>query len=325
MHANGSEIGTSVVPVMRYRDLPAAIDWLCKAFGFAKHRVTAGTDNTIMFAQLTFGKAMVMVGPVRASAFDNLLKQPDEIGGAETQVCYFHVADAHAHCAQAKAAGAEIIFNIEDEINGGRSYSCRDPEGHLWNFGTYDPWQRSTQDRQRDRGRSGLGDALKRLIVTVGLLVAIVATLPFAARIPSAVQQFLGESTTVASTDIPSEASTKSTLDELASERSARNDAEHAEREAREQLTSARTAAERAATEAREKLTQALSDKEAAEQAGKEARERLVRAWIGKEAAERAAKEARRQLARERSARRAAESAQPAISPQSQSPMPRWQ
>jgi uncharacterized glyoxalase superfamily protein PhnB len=52
---------------------------------------------------------------VRDSAFDKFLKQPDEIGGAETQVCYFFVADAHTHCARAKAAGAEVVFDIADQ------------------------------------------------------------------------------------------------------------------------------------------------------------------------------------------------------------------
>ena len=35
---------------------------------------------------------------------------------------------------------AEIVMEIEDAGHGGRGYSCRDPEGHLWNFGSYDPW-----------------------------------------------------------------------------------------------------------------------------------------------------------------------------------------
>lgn len=29
----------------------------------------------------------------------------------------------------------------EDQDYGGRLYSCRDPEGNLWNFGSYDPWE----------------------------------------------------------------------------------------------------------------------------------------------------------------------------------------
>src|SRR5262245_45417553 len=136
------EPGAPVVPVIRYRDLPAAITWLCAAFGFEKHRITTDSSGAVMFAQLTFGSVMIMLGPVRDSAFDKLLKQPDEIGGAETQVCYFFVADAHTHCARAKAAGAQVVFDIAHQANGGRSFSFPEPAGHLWNFGTYDPWQR---------------------------------------------------------------------------------------------------------------------------------------------------------------------------------------
>ena len=54
---------------------------------------------------------------------------------------YIVVPDADAIYAKAKAAGAEIVRAIQDEDYGGRAFSCRDPEGHLWNFGTYDPWK----------------------------------------------------------------------------------------------------------------------------------------------------------------------------------------
>ena len=69
-----------------------------------------------------------------------LIRQPDEIGGAQTQSAYLIVADADAVYARAKAAGAVIVLDIKDQDYGGRGFTCRDPEGHLWNFGTYDPW-----------------------------------------------------------------------------------------------------------------------------------------------------------------------------------------
>ena len=125
---------------MRYRDAPAAIEWLCKAFGFEKQLVVPTDDGKIAHAQLTFGNGMIMLGSVLDTEFGRLMKQPDEIGGAETQSAYLIVEDADAHYARAKAAGAEIVMEIKDEDYGGRGYSCRDPEGHLWNFGTYDPW-----------------------------------------------------------------------------------------------------------------------------------------------------------------------------------------
>lgn len=133
----------TIIPGMRYEDAPAAIEWLCDAFGFEKHMVVPNDDGTIAHAQLTFGNGMIMLGSVRENdrAFDKNIKQPNEIGGAETQTAYIIVADADAVYARAKEAGAEIVMDIKDEDYGGRGFSCRDPEGHLWNFGTYDPWE----------------------------------------------------------------------------------------------------------------------------------------------------------------------------------------
>ena len=69
------------------------------------------------------------------------MKQPDEIGGAETQSAYVIVSDADLVYARAKAANAEIVRDIRNEDYGGRGFSCRDLEGHLWSIGTYDPWE----------------------------------------------------------------------------------------------------------------------------------------------------------------------------------------
>jgi uncharacterized glyoxalase superfamily protein PhnB len=126
---------------MRYRDVAGAADWLCEAFGFEKQTVLTSDVGTTVYAQLTFGRALIMLAPVGDSPIEKFMKQPDEIGGAETQSCYFLVADADDHHDQAKAAGAEIILPVEDDDFGGRGYTCRDPEGHIWTFGTYDPWQ----------------------------------------------------------------------------------------------------------------------------------------------------------------------------------------
>jgi uncharacterized glyoxalase superfamily protein PhnB len=131
----------TVIPCLRYRDAPAAIEWLCRAFGFEKHLVVPNQDGTIAHAQLSFGAGMVMLGSVVESEFGRLMKQPDEIGGAETQTAYVIVSDADAVYARAKAAGATIVVEIKDEDYGGRGFTCRDPEGHLWSFGTYDPWE----------------------------------------------------------------------------------------------------------------------------------------------------------------------------------------
>jgi uncharacterized glyoxalase superfamily protein PhnB len=140
MPARSVDVGITAVPALRYRDLSAAIAWLCQSLGFERQLVVHDDDGKVRYAQLTLGNSMVMLAPVQGSAFDELMVQPDEIGGAETQVCCFFVADADAYCARAKAAGAEIVLELSDKDQRGRGFSCRDPEGHLWSFGTYDPW-----------------------------------------------------------------------------------------------------------------------------------------------------------------------------------------
>ena len=140
MADNAKEPTATVVPTLRYNDAAAAVEWLCDAFGFEKHLVVPGEDRTVVHAQLVFGNGMVMLGSARASEFDNLQKPPSSFAGAVSQSPYIVVEDADKHYARAVAAGAEIVMEIKDEHYGGRDYSCRDPEGHIWNFGSYDPW-----------------------------------------------------------------------------------------------------------------------------------------------------------------------------------------
>lgn len=130
----------TIIPCLRYRNAPAAIEWLCQTFGFEKQLVVPNEDGTIAHAQLSFGNGMIMLGSVNENEFGRLMKQPDEIGGAETQSAYLIVANADLIYQRAKSAGAEIILEIKDEDYGGRGFTCRDLEGHLWNIGTYDPW-----------------------------------------------------------------------------------------------------------------------------------------------------------------------------------------
>jgi len=130
----------TVISCMRYRDAPAAIDWLQRAFGFEPQLVVPDAHGGIAHAQLRFGNGMAMLGSLRDDEFGKLMTHPDQTGGRETQSAYLIVDDADAAYAKAKAAGATIVMDIKDEDYGGRGFSCRDLEGHLWNFGTYDPW-----------------------------------------------------------------------------------------------------------------------------------------------------------------------------------------
>jgi uncharacterized glyoxalase superfamily protein PhnB len=131
---------STIISGLRYRDAKAAIRWLCDVLGFEQHAIHEAADGSIAHAQLTFGNGMVMLGSVVDNEYGRNICQPDEVGGKETQAPYLVVADADAVYSRAKSAGFEIIVDIRDQDYGGRGFSCRDPEGHLWNVGTYDPW-----------------------------------------------------------------------------------------------------------------------------------------------------------------------------------------
>ena len=128
-----------IIPGMRYRDAPAAIEWLCSAFGFSKNLVVPGSGDTIAHAQLVLGDGMIMLGSVADDAYGQVVMTPQEAGG-NTQSAYVVVDEIDAHYQRAMAAGAEIVMEIADQEYGGRLYSAKDPEGYLWNFGSYDPW-----------------------------------------------------------------------------------------------------------------------------------------------------------------------------------------
>ena len=132
-------VRVTVIPTMRYRDAPKMIDWLCKAFGFEKHFVVPGEGGEITHAQLTFGNGMIMCGSARDDDWGKLVKPVADVG-TTTGAAYVIVRDVDAHYAHAKAAGAQIVRELENTPYGSREYAARDPEGQVWDFGTYDPW-----------------------------------------------------------------------------------------------------------------------------------------------------------------------------------------
>ncbi len=131
----------SIIPTMRYEDANAAIDWLCKNLGFTEHAVFRNEENQVKHAQLIQGTGMIMIGEKIKNEFDKLVKVPSEIDGYNTQSAYLIVEKIEEHYKKAKEGGATIVLELTEEDYGGKSYSCKDPEGYLWNFGTYNPWK----------------------------------------------------------------------------------------------------------------------------------------------------------------------------------------
>lgn len=141
MSSVAKDTKATVIPCLRYRDAVAAIAWLREAFGFEEQLVVPGAAGTIAHAQLSLGNGMIMLGSAVDSEYGRLLRHPDETGGLGTQSVYVVVSDPDAIHERAKSAGAKIEVPIKDEDYGGRVFTCRDLEGHLWNFGSYDPWE----------------------------------------------------------------------------------------------------------------------------------------------------------------------------------------
>lgn len=123
-----------------YQDAAKAIDWLCHAFGFEVRLKVEGEGGRIEHSELTYGEGLLMVGQEDAAparAWKRHMRSPRSLGGANTQCIMFFVDDADAHCAHARARGAQIVeepatHDYGEDYWADRSYGVLDPEGHLW-------------------------------------------------------------------------------------------------------------------------------------------------------------------------------------------------
>lgn len=140
MNKSSPPSNPSIIPTLRYRDGPGAIKWLCKAFGFKEHLVVPDPTGAIAHAQLVYGNSMIMLGSATNNAFGKLVQSPLDSANIGSQSIYIIVQNVDEHYQQAVSAGAKIVIDIKDEEYGGRGYSCQDLEGHVWSFGSYDPW-----------------------------------------------------------------------------------------------------------------------------------------------------------------------------------------
>ncbi|HVX57445.1 MAG TPA: VOC family protein [Candidatus Saccharimonadales bacterium] len=131
---------STVMPTLRYRDARAAIEWLTRVLGFVVHASYPGPDNSIGHAELTLGGGMIMLGSEKDDAYGKGFKSPGEVGNVETRSTYIVVKDAEAVWHRAQAAGAQVVRPLQATDYGSHEFTIKDPEGHSWSVGTYDPW-----------------------------------------------------------------------------------------------------------------------------------------------------------------------------------------
>jgi uncharacterized glyoxalase superfamily protein PhnB len=130
-----TEAGQRIVPMLAYADAPAALDFLCEAFGFEVRFRMDMPDGTVGHAEVGYRGNVVML----ASAWrEGGLASPRELADVHAQVyCRVDdVDDVDAHWVRARAAGATLVGEPEDQRHGERSYRALDPEGHRWIFAT---------------------------------------------------------------------------------------------------------------------------------------------------------------------------------------------
>lgn len=125
-----------------YDDAPAAIDWLCEAFGFEVRLRIEGEGGRIEHSELDYGEGLIMVGSTdkgRDALHALPTRSPKSMDGFVSQALCIVVDDADAHCEHARKAGATIAAEPSTQDYGedywsDRTYRAVDPEGHQWWF-----------------------------------------------------------------------------------------------------------------------------------------------------------------------------------------------
>ena len=127
----------AIIPNVFYQDPIAAMRWLERAFGFETTTLLTDADGKVGHAEMSFLGSPVGIGgewggEILGGAH---MKSPASLGGNGTQFLRIALkAGLDAHCERARAAGARIVAEPEDQFYGARTYRATDPEGHVWNF-----------------------------------------------------------------------------------------------------------------------------------------------------------------------------------------------
>ena len=121
-----------IIPVLTYRDIPAAHDFLVNAFGFSSGGVQRNEEGQPIHGEVRAGSTPIWLHRVTA---EHQLNSPLAVDVANSGL-FLYVDDVDAHYERARAAGARIDSQPVDQPYGQREYGARDPEGHRWWFAT---------------------------------------------------------------------------------------------------------------------------------------------------------------------------------------------
>src|ERR1700720_4600853 len=123
----------AVSAILTVSDVPAAVAFYQKAFGFAKRGIMNGPDGKPIHAELTLRKATLMLGPESAQRGARSAKSL----GASPVTLYLTTENVDKLVAKAVKLGATPQGPVMDMFWGDRCGNLVDPDGYAWMAGTH--------------------------------------------------------------------------------------------------------------------------------------------------------------------------------------------
>jgi PhnB protein len=123
----------AVSAMLTVSDIPAAVSFYQKAFGFSKRGIMNGPDGKPVHAELTLRGTTLMLGPENAVMGRRSAKS---LGGSPASL-FIYVENADKAVAKATGLGATAQGPVMDMFWGDRCGTIVDPEGYSWMVGTH--------------------------------------------------------------------------------------------------------------------------------------------------------------------------------------------
>jgi PhnB protein len=134
-----------IIPRLFCRDVSAAIDFCKNTFGAVERLRRPSPDGTVAHAMLTIGSAMLMI----EAEWPGLASRAPQLDGSSPVVIYIYVEDVDKAVERAVAAGAKVLFAVQNQFWGDRIGWVMDPSGHVWTIATR--IEETSEEQRRDR------------------------------------------------------------------------------------------------------------------------------------------------------------------------------
>lgn len=126
------EGASALIPRLYCRDPGAEMEFCTTALGAVELNRRADNDGRVLHGLLTIGPAMLMIEGESAS----LTSRPPSLDGSSPVVLYVYVEDVDKTVERAVAAGAKVLYPVQNQFWGDRIGWVMDPAGHVWTVAT---------------------------------------------------------------------------------------------------------------------------------------------------------------------------------------------